>query len=229
VLDHLGRTRVARRHFVRSIHLSPSEGSVWTFLGLHYHRHGRRAAACYCFGKGKEYRSEPARDNHGMLGCPEPRLWNCPLVLLPIVIRAMNRVVLPLRYGWGDARMNAVLLAGIIFLVGAAIWGAIVGAFAGGFWGALLGFGTFLLASAVAIVLLFITGAVASSAGLRPRGVAVALAIGVAGAWLGAYLGSSLGSGRWQAIWAGTGQIVIGAFGGAIGLSVGVVLSRLKR
>lgn len=229
VLDHMGRTRVARRHFVRSIHLSPSEGSVWTFLGLHYHRHGRRAAACYCFGKGKEYRSEPARDNYRMLGCPEPRLWNCPLVLLPIVIRAMNRVVLPLRYGWGDARMNAVLLAGIIFLVGAAIWGTIVGAFAGGFWGGLLGFGTFLLASAVAVVLLFITGAAVSGVGLRPRGVAVTLAIGVAGACLGAYLGGSLGSGRWQAIWAGTGQIVIGAFGGAIGLSVGLVLSRLKR
>ena len=228
-LDHLGHTRAARRHFVRSVHVSPYEGSVWTFLGLHYHSHGRRAAACYCFGKGKEYRSEPARDNHGMLGCPEPSLWNCPLVLLPIVIRAMNRVVLPLRYGWGDARINAGLLAGAIFLIGVAIWGAIVGAFAGGFWGGLLGFATFLLASAVAVVLLFFTGAAASGAGLRPRGVAIAVAIGVAGAWLGAYLGSSLGSGRWQALWSGTGQIVIGAFGGAIGLFVGVVLSRLQR
>jgi MFS family permease len=209
---------------VRSVHISPYEGSVWTFLGLHYHRHDRRAAACYCFGKGKEHRSEPARDNYRMLGCPETRLWNCPLVLLPIVIRAMNRVVLPLRYGWGDARMNAVLLAGVIFLVGAAIWGTIVGAFAGGFWGGLLGFGIFLLASAVAVVLLFITGAAVSGAVLRPSGVAVALAIGVAGAWLGAYLGGSLGSGRWQAIWAGTGQIVIGALGAAIGLFVGAVL-----
>jgi tetratricopeptide (TPR) repeat protein len=100
VLDHLGRTRAARTHFVRAIHLSPRDGSLWTFLGLHYHRHGRRAAACYCFGKGKEYRNEAARDNHRMLRCPEPRLWNCPFILLPIVIRAMNRVVLPLRYGW---------------------------------------------------------------------------------------------------------------------------------
>lgn len=226
-LDHLGRTRAARMHFVRSIHLLPYDGSVWTFLGLHYHRHGRRAAACYCFGKGKEYRSEPARDNHGILGCPEPRLWNCPLLLLPIVIRAMNRVVLPLRYGWGDARMNAGLLAGAFFLIGAAIWGTIVGAFAGGFWGGLLGFGTFLLASALAVVLLFVTGAAVSGAGLKPRGIAIALAIAVAGAWLGTYLGGSLGSGSWQAIWAGTGRIVFGGLGGATGLFVGAVLGRV--
>lgn len=228
-LDNLGRTQAARRHFVRSIHISPYDGSVWTFVGLHYHRHGRRAAACYCFGKGREYRSEPARDNYGILGCPEPRLWNCPPALLPIVIRAMNRVVLPLRYGWGDARINAGLLAGAVFLIGTAIWGAIVGAFTGGFRGGLLGFGTFLLAAAVAVVILFITGAAASGAGLRPRGVAVALAIGVAGAWLGAYFGGGLGSGRWQAIWAGAGRIVIGALGAATGLFLGVVLSRVLR
>ena len=225
-LDHLGRTRAARSHLVRSIYLSPREGSLWTFLGLHYDRHGRRAATCYCFGKGKEYRSEPARDNYKMLGCPEPRLWNCPLVLLPIVIRAMNRVVLPLRYGWDDARLNAGLLAGAVFMIGAAIWGAIVGAFAGGFWGGLLGFGTFLLASAVAVVLLFFAGALASSAGVRPRGVAVALVFCIAGGWLGAYLGGSLGSGRWQPIWAGTGLIVIGALGSAIGLFVGLVMGQ---
>ena len=155
--------------------------------------------------------------------------WITALVLLPIVIRAMNRVVLPLRYGWGNARINAALLAGSIFLMGAAIWGAIVGAFAGGIWGGLLGFGTFLLASAAAVVLVFFTGAAVSGARLTPRGAAVVLTMGVAGALLGAKLGGSLGSGTWQAIWAGTGRIAVGALGGATGLFVGAGLSRVLR
>jgi hypothetical protein len=48
--------------------------------------------------------------------------------------------------------------------MGAAIWRAIVGAFSNGIWDGLLGFGTFLLASVAALILLFATGAAASGA-----------------------------------------------------------------
>lgn len=124
---------------------------------------------------------------------------------------------------------KAGLLAGALFLIGAATGGAIVGALAGGIWGGLLGFGTFLLAAALAVVLLFVGSAAVSGAGLGPGQAAVVLTMGVIGAWLGVELGRSLGSGAWQPIWAGSGAIAIGALGGATGVFLGMRFRRGPR
>ena len=136
----------------------------------------------------------------------------------------MNRIVLPLWHGWDDTRWTAALMAGLIFLLGAATWGAIAGALAGGIWGGLSGFLTFLLAAAVAVVCLFLFSAASSGAGLGRGATAVAIILGAWGTWCGIELGGRVGSGAWQPIWSGASRIALGAIGAAMGLFATIIV-----
>ena len=213
-LKQSGRARAAYRCYVRGIHVAPGSKELWTNLGLFLYYTGRERAACYCFFRGKKLKSEAARQDFEMVCHREPNFWDRPLSLQPAVIRLMNRFVLPLRYGWHDARQKAGLLVGAITSLVMAAYGAYLGFRAARYLGGLLGFFTLLLAWLV-VAAVVLMNAAELSARRRVRNVLIARTVfGLTGAAAGYYVALTLSNHRWLPL-ASVTLMLIGAVVGA--------------
>jgi len=222
ILAGMGRWKEEQATLRRALWVNPRNGTLWNALGVHLYNRERPKAACYCFQKGAEHKCAKARTNLQRV-CPNRVRWfHSPIAVLPSVLWAMNRIVLPIYHGWDDARLNAAMGIGVAAAVAGACHGGWAGWRAAGLLGAcggtaLLGLSYVLFWSAICVYI--ITAQSAPTRLGRLASAMLLLLFAGAGAALSSTLALAVAPPTWDPL-AKTAALLLGAVLPAAGIFI---------